>query len=244
MKIRNASLAGLALAAALFGAACAAPATADPAVTTSQAVMTAVAQPPSAAIGAITADGARSPAALGATSFAVVAEATEARYRVTEQIAGNDLPNDAVGATSAVSGAIVIDADGRVVPDASKITVDLTTLASDNSRRDGFVKQSTLQTGQFPTATFVPTAVEGLPTPLPTSGAVSFALVGDLTVHGVTWPVTWQVEALADEAAVAGTATTTVTFAQFGMTAPKVGPVLSVDEELALEIDFEVARAA
>ena len=180
----------------------------------------------------------------GASRFAIVAEATEARYRVQEQLAGANLPNDAVGSTDAIDGTIVIGQDGKVVPGQSKITVDLTKLTSDSSRRDNFIKQNTLQVGQYPTAEFVPTAVEGLTQPLPTSGEVSFRLLGDLTVRGVTKPVAWDVKAQAGAREVAGTATTTVTFQDFGMTPPRVGPVLSVEDQLTLEMDFRVERGA
>jgi hypothetical protein len=100
-----------------------------------------------------------------------------------------DVAQLAIRPTDQATPIVAIALGDAIAVDGPGATVDGSTLASDNSRRDGFVKQSTLQTGQFPTATFVPTAGEGLPTPLPTSGAVSFALVGDLTVHGVTWPV-------------------------------------------------------
>jgi polyisoprenoid-binding protein YceI len=215
------------MAVAALGVACAQPATPTAAPT----VPTATAVPASAP-------------AQGASAFAIVAEATEARYRVQEQLAGANLPNDAVGSTDAISGAIVIGADGRVVPAQSKVTVDLTRLASDSGQRDNFVKRNTLQTGQYPTAEFVATAVEGLGPALPTSGEVAFKLLGDLTVRGVTKPVTWDVRAQAGPREVAGTATTTVTFEQFGMTPPRVGPVLSVEDQLTLEMDFRVERSA
>lgn len=166
-----------------------------------------------------------------------------ASYSVTEQLVGRDLPNDAVGKTTGVTGALVLGADGTVL-DGSKITIDLSSLQSDETRRDNFVKSNTLQTGTYPTAELVPTRVEGLAQPLPTSGEVQFTLVGDLTVHGVTQEVAWDVTAQATPETVAGTAATTVTFSQFGLSAPKVGSVLSIDDELRLSLDFQAARTA
>jgi len=46
-----------------------------------------------------------------------VTSGTEARYRVKEQLAGRDLPNDAVGVTQTVKGAIVLGSDGQVLAD-------------------------------------------------------------------------------------------------------------------------------
>ena len=93
-------------------------------------------------------------------------------------------------------------------------------------------------------ATFVPTGVQGLPTPLPKSGQAVFQLMGDLTVHGVTKPVTWQVTAQFEDASVSGTATTGVNITDFGMTPPKLGPVLSIEDALNLELAFTANRDA
>ena len=118
------------------------------------------------------------------------------------------------------------------------LVVDLTTLHTDNNRRDGYIQRNTLETGTYPEAVFVPTAAAGLPSPLPDSGPVAFQLSGDLTVHGVTRPVTWEVTAEIAGQSLSGTATTSITFTDFGMTLPRVGPVLSVEDLIALELDF------
>jgi polyisoprenoid-binding protein YceI len=175
--------------------------------------------------------------------IAFLPDASEASFRVKEQLAGRQLPNDAVGKTRAVAGALVIASDGQLVGEQSKVTVDMNSLQSDESRRDSFIKRNVLQTERFPQAEFVPKQIEGLAQPLPSSGQVSFKLSGDLTVRGVTRPVTWEVDARASGAEVGGTATTKVSFEQFGLTPPRVGPVLSVEDELHLQLDFKATRA-
>ena len=80
--------------------------------------------------------------------------------------------------------------------------------------------------------------------PLPTSGQATFQLLGDLTVHGVTKPVTWQVTAQFADTTVSGNATTSVNITDFGMTPPKAGPVLSIEDGLTLELAFTATRAA
>ncbi|HEX5415859.1 MAG TPA: YceI family protein [Chloroflexota bacterium] len=167
---------------------------------------------------------------------------TTANFRVREQLVGHDLPSDAVGKTSSVTGQIVLTPDGKIDAAKSKVTVDVSTLKSDESRRDGYIKRSTLETDQFPTATFVPNAVTGLPSPLPTSGEVKFQLTGDLTVHGVSHPVTWSVTATVDGGKLTGQATTPFRFDDFGMTPPKAGPVLSVTDNGTLEVAFNMAK--
>src|SRR5919199_2757950 len=186
---------------------------------------------------------AQSPAA-ATTTLVIDSSASKASYRAHEQLVGRTLPSEAVGTTNSVTGSLVLAPDGSVVADQSKITVDLSKLQSDESRRDNFIKGSTLQTSRFPMATFVPREAQALPSPLPTSGQVTFQLVGDLTVHGVTRPVTWQVTAQFGDASVSGAATTNVNLSDFGMTPPKAGPVLSIEDGLTLELAFTAAREA
>jgi len=184
------------------------------------------------------------PATPGTTTLVVNAANSQASYHAQEQLAGRNLPSAAVGTSSGVTGSIVLSSDGSIAADQSQIQVDLTHLASDESRRDNFIKGNTLQTSRFPTATFVPREAQGLPTPLPTSGQAAFQLSGDLTVHGVTKPVTWQVTAQFDGGTVSGNATTNVNISDFGMTPPKAGPVLSIEDALMLELAFNAAREA
>lgn len=185
------------------------------------------------------------PLAAGQMRLAFAASGNEARYRVREQLANVSLPSDAVGKTSAVSGSLVINADGSIASDQSKVVVDLTGLTSDKSQRDRFVQNNLLQTRTYPTAEFVPTGVTGLSSPLPTSGDVSFQLTGDLTVHGATHPVTWTVTATAANGTdLTGTAATSFTFADFGISQPRVPVVLSVEDTIKLELDFHLVKSS
>lgn len=179
----------------------------------------------------------------GRVRFVVADEGNEARYRVREQLAGLDFPNDAVGVTGGVAGGIVIDAHGAVVAEESRFVVDLTGLKSDKERRDGYVQRRLLETEQYPVAELAPTELRGLPWPLPSSGAMSFELVGDLTVRGVTRSTTWQVSAEPVEAGVLGTAATKFTFDDFALVKPRVAVVLSVEDEIQLELQFRLVRA-
>ena len=170
----------------------------------------------------------------------VAPDGNEVRYRVREQLVGLDLPNDAVGATSDVTGGIAFDGKGQLVPASSKFVVNVATLKSDKDRRDGFVRGRVLETSQFPTVELAPTALRGLTLPVPTSGSKTFQVVGNLTVHGVTKPTTWQVDATFDGSRVSGTAATTFLFSDFGLTQPRVPVVLSVADSIKLEYTFSL----
>ena len=174
----------------------------------------------------------------GLVRMVVAADGNEARYRVREQLAGVDFPNDAIGHTDAVSGAIVLDDSGHVVTADSKIVVNVTGLRSDRDRRDRYVQRRILETEQYPTVTLVPTEMRGLPWPIPPSATFDFALEGLLTVHGVTKPTIWEASGRSDNGIVSGTATTTFTFDDFGLDKPRVAVVLSVEDTIQLEYEF------
>jgi polyisoprenoid-binding protein YceI len=177
----------------------------------------------------------------GVVLYVVVPEASEARYRVREQLVGLSFPNDAVGATKAVEGAVALDGQGRIVAAQSRLTIDLRTLTSDEPRRDNYLRQRTLETDRFPTVTFVPTEVGRLPTPLPTTGSATFEIVGDLTVRDTTRRVTWETTATFRGPRLALRARTIFRFADVGLTIPRVSVVLSVADHIQLEADLTLA---
>jgi polyisoprenoid-binding protein YceI len=224
----------------------AAPTTAPAAPTTAPAAPTvAAAAPTTSAPANPTPATAAAPGAAGggALVFTIDRAKSVATFRVNEQLVGKDLPNDAVGTSKAVSGTIALDATGKVNAGASKISVDMNAFSTDSSMRDNYIKRSTLEVAKFPTAEFLPTGADGLPSPIPVTGEASFKLTGSMSIHGVTKPVTWNVTAKRDGKALSGKATTTVTFGDFGMTPPKVGAVVSVKDEIRLEIDLVATSA-
>ena len=172
-------------------------------------------------------------------------EGTTARYRVVEQLVGISFPSDAVGSTQAVTGTVMLAADGTVNPAQSRITVDLKTLRSDQSLRDGYIQKNVLQTDQFPMLEFVPKRVVGLPNPFPNAArpaGMGIQLVGDMALHGVTNEVTWKVMATVTGDTIAGNATTTIPFESFKMTKPKVALLLSTEDTIKLEVEFRCKR--
>ncbi len=178
----------------------------------------------------------------GGVELTLVSGANEARYRVREELANVSAPFDAIGKTQQVSGAIVLDKSGKVVPAQSKITINLASLTSDESRRDGYVQRRTLETSQFPNAIFTVTEVTGLPAALPNEGDHTFKLTGDFTIKDVTQPVSWDVTASFSPQEVTGSANTSITFEQFELDKPSVLIVLSLADTLKLEIDFTATR--
>jgi polyisoprenoid-binding protein YceI len=178
--------------------------------------------------------------AAAAIRYVTAPTGNAARYRVREQLVGVDLPNDAVGETSAVTGTISADARGNLLPAESKFVIDVTNLVSDKQRRDGFVRGRVLETQQYPTVSFVPSAIKGLTAPVPKSGSRTFDVTGNLTVRNVTKPTTWHVTAQFAGDHVKGSAKTGFTFSDFSIQQPRVPVVLSVADSIHLELDFDM----
>jgi len=169
-----------------------------------------------------------------------VSDTSKATVRVREQLVGVNLPSDAVLVATGATGTFVLKDDGTFSAD-SKLTFDLTTLASDQRDRDNFVKMDTLQTRQFPMADFVPTKTSGLTLPMPASGEFTFKLTGQITIHGKTKEVTFDVVARrsGNELTATATAAPTWKFADFGMSAPSVPfRVVSVVDEIRVVVDL------
>lgn len=183
-----------------------------------------------------------SSAAAGGIRF-TVAGGSKAIVRVNEQLADRPLPSDAVLTADKATGTFTLLPDGTFAP-GSKITVDLTALASDNHLRDGTVQRAVLQTSQFPAATFVPTKTDGLALPLAANGDLSFSVTGAMTIHGVTKDVTFAVtgQKTGSDVEVVATATPALTFEQFGMTQPHVFSVVSIKDEIRLEVDLVASQ--
>jgi len=175
-----------------------------------------------------------------------IASGTKATYRVREQLAGLNFPDDAIGSTEGVTGTLVLLPDGTFDAAKSKLTFDLKALKSDQDMRDGYVQARTLETDKFPTAEFVPHKLQGVPSPLPApdrpTGQSGFQLTGDLTVHGVTKEVTLNGYATFSKDLVAGRALTSFTFATFGLTKPSLARLLRVDDKIDLDIQFRLKR--
>jgi polyisoprenoid-binding protein YceI len=169
-----------------------------------------------------------------------ISDTSKATVRVREQLVGVNLPSDAVLVATGATGTFVLKDDGTFSSD-SKISFDLTTLASDQRDRDNFVKMDTLQIRQFPKAEFVPTKATGLTLPMPASGEFTFKLTGQITIHGKTKEVTFDVVAKRSGSDLTATATAAPTwkFGDFGMSAPSVPfRVVSVVDEIRVVVDL------
>jgi polyisoprenoid-binding protein YceI len=155
-----------------------------------------------------------------------------AGYRVKEELAGTGA-NTAVGRTQNVSGSLTID--GTTIT-AMQVSVDMTTLQSDESRRDERLRTDGLQTDQFPTASFTltkPIEVGSVPKDGQTIQAVA---VGNLTLHGVTRSVEVSIQAQRNGDEIEAIGSVDVALTDYAIEAPTGFLVLSIANTGTIEL--------
>ncbi len=166
------------------------------------------------------------------------ATGTFAGFRVKEVLAAIGSAT-AVGRTGDVTGTMTIA--GSSVTDAT-ITVDLTTITTNESRRDGRV-QDALETDQFPDATFTITAPIELGQDAVSGSDISVTAPGDLTIHGVTKSVQFPLQAKLVGSTIVVVGSLPIVFSDYGVEAPTSQAVLSVEDHGTLELQLLFTKA-
>ncbi len=160
-------------------------------------------------------------------------------YRVQEQLASIGA-NTAVGRTPDVTGTMAIAGTSVMT---AEFTADLTTLKSDDDRRDGQLAQQGIQTSQFPNATFSLTAPIDLGS-IPADGqSITVTATGDFTLHGVTKSVQIQLQAKRSADVIVVTGSLPIVFADYGIQAPTSFVVLSIDDHGTMEFQLLFSKS-
>jgi polyisoprenoid-binding protein YceI len=158
-------------------------------------------------------------------------------FRIKENLAQIG-STTAVGRTGDVTGSMRIA--GTQVTSA-KFDVDLTTITTNQSRRDDRVQQA-LETDQFPTATFELTSPIELGADASSGEEVDVTAKGNLTIHGVTKAVEFPLQAKLVNGTVVVVGSLDVTFSDYGVEVPRAPVVLSVDDHGILELQLLLTK--
>jgi polyisoprenoid-binding protein YceI len=160
-------------------------------------------------------------------------------YRVVEDFAGGLQNAEAVGRTTDVVG--IVEVEGETIRAAS-FTADVSTLRSDDRRRDRQVRDRLLDTDTWPTATFTLSGPVALDHELADGDQVEAVVTGTLTLRDLTRPVSVAVTAIrtGDEVQLLGAID--VVFADWGIPAP-TNPLVSVRDHGMLEFSLWLTRA-
>ncbi len=132
---------------------------------------------------------------------------------------------------------------GTLTATDANFEVDLTKLASDDSRRDNRIRTDGLQTNQFPKATFVSTKPIPLPAETASGQAVKATAEGDLTLHGVTKRVTIPLDVRVAGGKGELVGSLAFPMSDFNITPPSIGGFVTVDPDATLEFKLVLEKA-
>jgi polyisoprenoid-binding protein YceI len=161
-------------------------------------------------------------------------------YRVREQLAFLNSPTEAVGRSTAVTGTMTVAGD---TVEAACIEADLTRLTSDESRRDNAIRQRGLESERFPTATLELAAPIRLAEAPVRGQEVRGQGKGRLTVHGVTREVDLDLKGRWNGSTIQVVGQLPVRMSDYQIQAPRVGPVVSIEDSLAVDFNLVFERA-
>jgi polyisoprenoid-binding protein YceI len=191
--------------------------------------------------------------AAGPRTFVVVPEESEVSYEVDEEFFSGALDSlgivagltKTIGKTSDINGSLTIDFSASPPQLVSgEFAVDISTLSSDQSRRDNQIRQRYLESSRFPIASFVASQIQNAPDSYADGQPVTFQLAGDLTVREITQPVVFDVEATLQEDTISGEATTLIKMSDFGVTPPEFANVFTVADDTVIRIMLNAVEQA
>ena len=165
-----------------------------------------------------------------------LSEGSAAGYRVDEVLNGIDVT--VTGRTSQVAGTLTVS---ELTLLEAEFTVDVGSISTDSPQRDSYFRDTALRTSEHPTATFRLTepVVAGK---APSAGeTVDQRFVGELTIAGVTRPVTFTAQVRTDGTIAEIAGQIPIIFSDFGVQAPSLGFV-SVENEGFVEFELVAQR--
>jgi len=181
------------------------------------------------------------PTTMRAQLFRISTSESVARFAVDETIPAGT----AVGTTNQIAGDIIIDFANPANSQLGVIRINLRTLRTDDPDRDSSIRCCVLLTAQdaYEFTEFVPTSVTGLPIQVTLGQTVDLQVTGNLSLRGVTRPVTFSVRlTLGSLEEIRGEAVALVNRSDFGILNDDMLAYHGVAEQVRLEFDF-VARA-
>jgi polyisoprenoid-binding protein YceI len=187
----------------------------------------------------------------GMQTFVIIPAESRASYQVDEEFLENALSKlgieagqkDVVGSTQVVEGQIQLNPDDlSAALGENSFTVDLSTLESDQDRRDKWIRENGPAFDKFPMATFTATSISGLPDSYNEGEEIRFQVNGDLTVRDVKVPVTFDAAATLQGDILSGVLITRGLISDFGIDPPAFAKTLTVADDLGIQVEFTAKR--
>jgi polyisoprenoid-binding protein YceI len=182
----------------------------------------------------------------GSEAFDLDSQQASASYTVHFQAAGQPAPGTVTGETGDVRGEFLLTQKPSQTIQFLRITVDLRTLDSGSADRDEHIRTDTFETAKYPFALFTAEQVQVFSGSYSEGQAIQFRLPGELTLHGVTHPVTFAMEGKLSGKTIAGSAAAIIHLSDFGMKDPEITAVvpITIGKDIMLMISFTAEREA
>ncbi len=178
-----------------------------------------------------------------AVVFSIVSEESEVSFTLEEDLRA--VRTVVVGTTNQVGGDVAINFDTPSASEVGTITINARSLETDNSFRNQALRAEILNSAQdeYEFITFEPTSLSGLPDSVEVGETYTFDIIGNLTILDATNEVTFNAEVtIVSETEITGTASTNVTYGDWGIPVPSAPIVANVEDNADLAINF-VARS-
>lgn len=164
-----------------------------------------------------------------------VTAASQVGYRVEEVLFGQNVT--AVGRTNAVTGSVTIE---NLTVTAAEFSVDMTTVKSDEPKRDAQFASRIMDTLNFPTATFIlGNPINVSPTAL--SSDVTHQATGMLTLRGTSKPVEVSILSTVRGDGIVLVGQIPIVFAEWAIPNPSI-PGISTEDSGLLEFNLVLGR--
>ena len=176
-------------------------------------------------------------AASAAPVYEIDPNASSARFVIDEILRGS--PYTVVGTTNQVAGQIAADLKDIDAAQVGTIRVNARTLTTDADGRNRMLKNRILLTDEHEFIEFTPKRMVGLPEAATVGQSFTFQMVGDLAIRGTPRETTFDVVVTPTaENRLEGTASSTIRYADWGVSIPRVPSVAGVADQVALHLDF------
>ena len=173
--------------------------------------------------------------AAGETVYRIDPTHSSLSYRVQEQFAGKKT-SAATGVTNGIAGDFAVDLTDLSATRMGPMVVNLEQLHSDNNLRDARLRLDYLSSHAHPLATLKSAKVSGLTGKLQDGTSYPFTVQGNLTVKGITKPVTFSGTASIDSGTLTAKATTKTKLSKFEAGPIRIAGMLSTSDDVALTI--------
>jgi polyisoprenoid-binding protein YceI len=154
-------------------------------------------------------------------------------YSVSENLLGQSA-HQAQGTTNGIAGDIALNSANPAGSRVGQIVVNVEQLHSDNNLRDARMRQSNLDSHDFPLAYLSVVDLTGLPPTIAEGTTYHFTINSQLTVKQTPGPVSWDASADVAGGKLAVTATAHVKMSSFGIGPISIYGLVSTSDDVTL----------